>query len=751
MVEEPRVGIGPDPEEDIRVLGVPAGRLLWLMPLLSGPILLAGLLLTMGAFSAIPVVAILTIGLWWLVGMEQWRGLVAWLSWYGRRVSKRNGVDQPNALGVVALGVEPPALAYTDKRALWQRWTEALRRTLRRGGTVQVIVWVEPDWDPTSDEQHRRQALRSPFGHDQALARWAYHREIGLSHGRRVSHLIRLVGSDMEAEQAQDVLHRLGSAMAGAGTWHRPPDSDPLHRMVDWPGWLHQVAPDAPSLRAMWLGQEADSVGDVGVDQLETDATQDERPDQPTPLRTTHEPVESDPTELPEWDIPSRPVVPAIAAPPPSFTFPTVTVMEPHPATVAIWSPTSAGATTITSELAAALVRLGKRVALLDLDPVPTLARRQGIFDVPRLGAWTDTWPGVSYRACQTPTEVDVRGYAASRPTDSVLLLHLPRNGPETGMGLGLAETLVLVSDADPSQTVPRKAAQEWRRVGRRVLPVVNRWVSAPGLALLNAVEVFGESPTAVFSYDPMVLAAAAAGRPVANDSPQMAEAADQLAEAIVVAGVPTSASVISRKQQVIVVASAHAGAGASTLAGAVATISAEQGLAVAVMDLDPRGGLSNRLGVSANSSEWVWTHNPRALFKASQNGLLVTPVAPKNLSSRVWANVLRAARDLADVVVVDVGAIWQPGVLRALMLAADAVWVVLTAEGWADLDRWMDQADAADFVPFERLTVVVRGKLDYVPLHIQAVRQLPNDPELLGLVAGDGPGWQAVRSMIPS
>lgn len=66
----PRVPVLPEPDEDIRILGVPVGRLFWLGPLFVLPLLFAALLMSLGAVAALPIALVFFLALYALFGLD---------------------------------------------------------------------------------------------------------------------------------------------------------------------------------------------------------------------------------------------------------------------------------------------------------------------------------------------------------------------------------------------------------------------------------------------------------------------------------------------------------------------------------------------------------------------------------------------------------------------------------------------------------------------------------------------------------
>lgn len=82
-MDQPCVPVLPDPEEDIRILGVPVGRLAWLGPLIISPLILA----TISTFAGLPGIFPLAV----LATLELWHPLYWAVTWWTRR--ERRGLD----------------------------------------------------------------------------------------------------------------------------------------------------------------------------------------------------------------------------------------------------------------------------------------------------------------------------------------------------------------------------------------------------------------------------------------------------------------------------------------------------------------------------------------------------------------------------------------------------------------------------------------------------------------------------------
>lgn len=302
----------PDPEEDIRILGVPVGRLFWLGPLFMFPLLLAILFMSMGAVAALPIALGLFFALYALFGLDLWRAIYWAVTWWLRperrgqvvelsavqptsgpdsgragerparavRLFSRSGGSpsagaSPRESHTLAV-VEPPAVEYTDPQALWRRWGDALRRALRRGATVQMVTWVEPDWEAYRWERERREVLRSGFeGLGELVAlRWVMHRDLSVAVGRRVMHAVRVVpGPGTPGENLEDLARYCGVALAGGGNWSvLAPEAraEVYHRALDWGGWFQTTGGGTPELVALWRGRP--TVEDMDEEDVATDA-----------------------------------------------------------------------------------------------------------------------------------------------------------------------------------------------------------------------------------------------------------------------------------------------------------------------------------------------------------------------------------------------------------------------------------------------------------------------------------------------
>lgn len=306
--EWPRVPILPDPEEDIRILGVPIGRLPWLGPLLVVPLILIVAGVSLGTLAVLPFALVVLIAIYALFGLDLWRPLV-WKAlrlsrprqhvaavsvargnsstaedpelppWFVRvdtlirRITGRTdtAAEEPPE----AVLADPPAVAHGDPEGQWRRWTAALRRALSRGATVQVAVWIGADWDPELWDAEQRELNRLEDGNlkDIAMARWNLHRAMALSVGRRTPHLVRVIpGPGTPPGMAAELARHFGQALAGSGTW-RPARGtgleDALRQWADWPGWFLAAGGGAPDMLSLWSGRpegtaeplQADSFG----------------------------------------------------------------------------------------------------------------------------------------------------------------------------------------------------------------------------------------------------------------------------------------------------------------------------------------------------------------------------------------------------------------------------------------------------------------------------------------------------------
>ena len=101
-VSWPRVPVLPEPDEDIRILGVPVGRLFWLGPLFVLPLLFAALLMSLGAVAALPIALVFFLALYALFGLDLWRSTYWAMTWWLR--PERRGK-------VVEVGSAPPSAA----------------------------------------------------------------------------------------------------------------------------------------------------------------------------------------------------------------------------------------------------------------------------------------------------------------------------------------------------------------------------------------------------------------------------------------------------------------------------------------------------------------------------------------------------------------------------------------------------------------------------------------------------------------
>ncbi|MDQ7851186.1 MAG: hypothetical protein RB148_13030 [Armatimonadota bacterium] len=639
-------------------------------PLLAFPAILAILAVSTGTLALLPLAGILCIAIYALLGLDMWKP-IAWAVLYAHRPERygatvRFGTTNPQAASsFLARLSAPPAPAgspqaaiadpvpvnYGDPEGAWRRWAEAVRRAAGRGMTVRVAVWVDPDWDPDAWEQERRALEGIPDGRlkDQALARWALHRELALNRelARRTPHLILTIpGLGAGEDDVAGVLAHAGQALAGAGTW-RPlaPDGlrDTLHRWVDWSGWfaaphggaqgaaapLAEETPDAAE-RALaeppgapaegWAGAHGNPEDGVG-DEDRGDPAGGDAPPRQTPAGAAADAPEPRATEPGAGAVGADQAVPVAQgqgdAPPVSVPGNTdreipVAAWDPIPepagasdadglgaltaravgaihgifaragkrvwekdlwekdgrddATdgpdildrpsrplIAVWSPTSAGATTVAAELAAALARGGVPVALLDLD-THTRALGARLCLPPGANALsaalsarpTDSapdglpiWPGVWVYADapEAPSTPDIglwrlgRLLATGAPDAEWWVSDLPRDGPLVVSVLEAAWAIVLVADPDWSRVgLVRRAFREWA-TQKPVLPVVNRWAAAmPGVPGARPAEVWGAEPAAVFPLDPAAYTATVTGQPAATHSGAIASAADALA-----------------------------------------------------------------------------------------------------------------------------------------------------------------------------------------------------------------------------
>lgn len=304
----PRVPVLPEPDEDIRILGVPVGRLFWLGPLFVLPLLFAALLMSLGAVAALPIALVFFLALYALFGLDLWRSTYWAMTWWLRPERRGKVVEvgsaPPSAAGPAAhppaaraaslrsrlvsrLGevrpagemgpepgtlalVDPPAVEYTDPESLWRRWGDALRRAIRRGATVQVVTWVEPDWDAAMWERERRAVLRAGDGGlgDLAAQRWVLHRALSVAVGRRVVHGIRVVpGPGTPRDALADLARHCAAALAGAGNWVMPDResrAQVCRRALDWAGWFTTIGGGTPELSALWRGWSVeDATGQV--------------------------------------------------------------------------------------------------------------------------------------------------------------------------------------------------------------------------------------------------------------------------------------------------------------------------------------------------------------------------------------------------------------------------------------------------------------------------------------------------------
>ncbi|MDQ7850862.1 MAG: hypothetical protein RB148_11355 [Armatimonadota bacterium] len=674
----PRVPILPDPEEDIRIAGVPVGRLAWLGPLLAFPAILAILAVSTGTLVMLPMAGAICAAIYALLGLDLWKP-IAWAALYALRPQRRGAVarlgdagSQADASLLARLAApaarvgswqaaltDPTPVDYSDPDAAWRRWAEAVRRATGRGMTVRVAVWVDPDWDPEAWERERLALEGIPDGRlrDLALARWALHGELALERelARRTPHQILVMpGLHAGEDDLASVLAHAGQALAGAGTWRTLGPEDvqkTLRRWADCRGWLaapdcgvradaappagedHGVAEGAPAQppgapAAGWAGAHGGPEDGLGEEDRDVPADGHAQP------RRVPAGAAADAPELPASEPDTRPAATGTAgadpaaqdtqvqgnAPPVSapreterkipvvpwdlvpdpvgtsdadglgaltaraagaihgiFARARKRVWEkdlwekdgrddatdgpdildgPSRPLIAVWSPTSAGATTVSAELAAALARGGVPVALLDLD-THTRALGARLCLPPGANALsaalsarpTDPapdglpiWPGVWVYADapEAPPTPDIglwrlgRLLAAGAPDAEWWVADLQRDGPLVVPVLEAAWAIVLVADPDWSRVgLVRRAFQEWA-TQKPVLPVVNRWAAAmPGVPGARPAEVWGAEPAAVFPLDPAAYTATVTGQPAATHSGAIASAADALALAV--------------------------------------------------------------------------------------------------------------------------------------------------------------------------------------------------------------------------
>lgn len=129
----PRVPVLPEPDEDIRILGVPVGRLFWLGPLFVLPLLFAALLMSLGAVAALPIALVFFLALYALFGLDLWRSTYWAMTWWLRPERRGKVVEvgsaPPSAAGPAA---HPPAARAASLRL--SRIFGAIR--LRTGGIL---------------------------------------------------------------------------------------------------------------------------------------------------------------------------------------------------------------------------------------------------------------------------------------------------------------------------------------------------------------------------------------------------------------------------------------------------------------------------------------------------------------------------------------------------------------------------------------------------------------------------------------
>lgn len=289
-----RIRVLTDPEEDIRLLGVPVGRLWWLGLLAVFPMLVGVLLMSMGlGFSVFFTAAVIGVLIFAIIGWELYVPVMRFIDWWFRperrgtyvplaqftaevtpasprtslleriRQHSSQSPSSPSGGSVrpVVYTADPPNLLYGANDGFLVRWTEAVRRALQKGVTVQVITWLEPDWDPTALEQeHRSYHKLDPALQELAENRWEMHRLLALYMGRRTVHAIRLLPERPIAAEALEELGRYCSqALSGPGEVQRQ-DGDGLRalalRQADWSGWFQSEGDGTLELALIWAGEE---------------------------------------------------------------------------------------------------------------------------------------------------------------------------------------------------------------------------------------------------------------------------------------------------------------------------------------------------------------------------------------------------------------------------------------------------------------------------------------------------------------
>ncbi|MGZ4626240.1 MAG: septum site-determining protein Ssd [Kineosporiaceae bacterium] len=266
----------------------------------------------------------------------------------------------------------------------------------------------------------------------------------------------------------------------------------------------------------------------------------------------------------------------------------------------------------------------------------------------------------------------------------------------EPGDEAGYREVLVVAEDPEPAQTLARLA----RGAGARV--VVAPSPAAAGPAWRRAGLVLAQWPVdvgaSVFGWRREGLVLVCAGRP---DAAAWQDAVHLGAEhvAVLPEAEPWLVARIGRvvasrgAAPLLVVIGGRGGAGASTLATALAVTAARRDLEPTLLDLDPLGGgLDLMLGAESETGlRWPDLRNapgrlpPGGIRATAPRAAGVSLVAwergsPAELSARAVTAVLECVTQDADVVVADVPR-YLDAAGRAVLASARRVLVVVPAE----------------------------------------------------------------------
>lgn len=348
---------------------------------------------------------------------------------------------------------------------------------------------------------------------------------------------------------------------------------------------------------------------------------------------------------------------------------------------VLLWSPFSAGASTLAIELGAALGRRGRTVQLVD--PWFTgLARRLGV-EQAEACSQAELWPGVFLTVGWGPW-----GEEPHRK-NTVWVVDAGRGPGKTW--LDSADVVVLVLDAD--RTAAAVALQQAKTLHRRPLLVANRW--PPGLPEGVVPEsVYGQTPDVVVPFVPEVILAAGEPRPASVRSPVLAQCMERLADRVLDSIGKRQAAVSQSRPVGPVVL------GVVSLAGPEAARALIRGLVQ---------------WFESGARPWRCVAVPSAAELARE-----LEVAGTRDEQALQDSILEACRNGQSLVVLAASK-WVPKEMRAMARAATQIWVVVGTDsraGLVVLDEWLERAGDAGWVDLNRLRFVGTGQ-GSVPAHV--------------------------------